>query len=170
MENLDRILMLLRMLVACCWRQVSTLQAGETFSDHPPRPGHNNMDDGEPGPRQGWQVVSSMSLEEQFVSSSLWPRLTLQSRALFRSQGGPFASLPFTSFPGAASGSLFPPLYVPAGVACHSTLVAATAQRAAQLGFWDVGVSRWRVQAHASVVRGQSVGDAGHGFGPSGRT
>ena len=32
MENLDRILMQLRMLVTCCWRQVSTLQAGETSS------------------------------------------------------------------------------------------------------------------------------------------
>ena len=66
---------------------------------HPPRPGQNNMDDGEPGSWLGWQVVSSMSLEERFVSTSLWPRLTLQSRALFRSQGGPMASVPFTSFP-----------------------------------------------------------------------
>ena len=32
MKNLDRVLMQLRMLVACCWRQVSTLQAGETSS------------------------------------------------------------------------------------------------------------------------------------------
>ena len=57
------------------------------------------MDDGEPGSRLGWQAVSSMSLEERFVSTSFWPRLTLQSRALFRSQGGPMASMPFTSFP-----------------------------------------------------------------------
>ena len=93
-------------LVAAADARRALLEAGfhapgwrDFVSDHPPRPGHNNMDDGEPGPRQGWQVVSSMSLEEQFVSSSLWPRLTLQSRALFRSQGGPMASLPFTSFP-----------------------------------------------------------------------
>ena len=65
-------------------------------SDHPPRPGQNNMDDGELGSRFGWQAVSSMSLEERFVSTSLWPRFTLQSRALFRSQGGPMASVPFT--------------------------------------------------------------------------
>ena len=38
----------------------------------------------------------------------------------------------------AAFDSLFPPLRVPAGVACHSTLVATTAQR--WQGFWTSGV------------------------------
>ena len=73
--------------------QLETLDTGwrEFVSDHPPRPGHNNVDDGEPESRRGWQVVSSMCLEERFVSLKLWPRLTLQSRALFRSQGGPLA-------------------------------------------------------------------------------
>ena len=33
------------------------------------------------------------------MSDSLWPRLTPQRRALFRSQGGPMASVPYTSFP-----------------------------------------------------------------------
>ena len=40
-----------------------------------------------------------MALEERSVGTSLWPRLTHQSRALFRSQGGPLGSVPFTSFP-----------------------------------------------------------------------
>ena len=49
-------------------------------SDHPPRPGHNNMDDGEPGSRQGWQVVSSMSFggtvcELEFVAAPHAPVL-----------------------------------------------------------------------------------------------
>ena len=40
-----------------------------------------------------------MLLEERFVSDSLWPRLTPQRKALFRSQGGPMASVPYTCFP-----------------------------------------------------------------------
>ena len=63
--------------------------------DHSPRPGRCNLDDAEPGSRHGWQQVSSMTLEECFVRNYLWPRL----RALFRSQGGPLASVPCTCFP-----------------------------------------------------------------------
>ena len=138
-------------LVAAADARRTLLEAGfhvpswrDFVSDHPPRPGHNNMDDGEPGPRQGWQVVSSMSLEEQFVSSSLWPRLTLQSRVLFRSQGGPMAR-PITA------GSI------------HSRSVCffcaclpvwpATRFSCPWRGFWDVGGSRWRVQPHGFAVR-----------------
>ena len=33
------------------------------------------------------------------MSDSLWPRLTPQRKALFRSQGGPMASVPYTCFP-----------------------------------------------------------------------
>ena len=58
-----------------------------------------NFDDVEPGTRPGWQQVSSMLLEERFVSDSLWPRLTPQRRALFRSQRGPMASVPYSCFP-----------------------------------------------------------------------
>ena len=57
------------------------------------RPRGGNFDDVEPGTRPGWQQVSSMLLEERFVSNSLWPRLTPQRKALFRSQGGPMASV-----------------------------------------------------------------------------
>ena len=119
-----------------------------------------------------WQVVSSMSLEEWFVSTSLLPRLTLQSRTLFRSQGGPLASVPFTSFPvppqpvrfsdipcASSTPPLAPSPLVPAGVACHSTLVATTAQRALWWGFWDVGGSQWKVRPHLFVAR-----DGPHGF------
>ena len=67
--------------------------------DHLPRPGRGNLDDAEPGSRLGWQQVSSMTLEECYVRNGLWPRLSPQSRALFRSQGGPLVSVPYTCFP-----------------------------------------------------------------------
>ena len=161
-------------LVAAADARRALLEAGfhapswrDFVSDHPPRPGHNTMDDGEPGPRQGWQVVSSMSLEEQFVSSSCGrasrssPVPCSGPRRQWRVCLSPVSLSPITAgsihsrsvcFFCAASGSLFPPLCAPAGVACHSTLVATTAQRAPWWGSWDVGVSR-RVQPHGFAVR-----------------
>ena len=88
--------------------------------DHP---SPHALDDAEPGSRLGWQQVSS---------NGLWPRLSPQSTALFRSQGRPSASVPYTCFPiaphwstlsrfvsccCAASGCLFPPPLATAGVA-----------------------------------------------------
>ena len=67
--------------------------------NNPARPRGGNFDDVEPGTRPGWQQESSLLLEERFVSDSLWPRLTPQRKALFRSQGGPMASVPYTCFP-----------------------------------------------------------------------
>ena len=120
------------------------------------------MEDGEPGSRLGWQVVSSMSLEEPFVSTSLWPRLTLH-RALVPFRGRPHGECALhhqsattadstlsrsACFFYAAFGSLSLSLRVLAGVACHSTLVATTAQCAQWQWFWDAGVSQWKVRPH----------------------
>ena len=73
------------------------------------------------------------------MSTSLWPRLSFQSRAQFRSEGGTMASVSFTSFPISHHCKfdsqpfrvlflrrfwfLLLPLRVLAGVACHSTPV-----------------------------------------------
>ena len=72
---------------------------GDLTADNPPRPRRSNLDQVEPGTRPGWQKESSLTLEERLVSDSLWPRLTPQRRALFRSQGGPMTSVPYTCFP-----------------------------------------------------------------------
>ena len=90
------------------------------------------MDDGEPGPRQGWQVVSSMSFggtvcELEFVAAPHAP-----VRCFVPVPGGPIGEFAFHQLPCRPSaGSIlsrsvcfFPQLCVPAGVACHSTLVA----------------------------------------------
>ena len=61
--------------------------------NNPARPRGGNFDDVEPA-RPGWQQESSLLLEER-----LWPRLTPQRKVLFRSQGGPMASVPCTCFP-----------------------------------------------------------------------
>ena len=101
------------------------------------------MDDGEPGSRHGWQVVSMMSLEERFVSTNFGhasrsnPAPCSVRReapwASWRVSPSPVSQSPSTAcstlsrsacFFYAASGSLFLPLRVPAGVACHSTPVA----------------------------------------------
>ena len=52
--------------------------------------------------RHGWQFGASQEVDDYFLSGDLWPRLSLPSRALLRSQGGPLAGLPFTCFPIAA--------------------------------------------------------------------
>ena len=56
----------------------------------------------EPGvPRHGWQCKAMRPVNERFLEGVVQPRLLGASRALLRSQSGPFASLPFTSFPSA---------------------------------------------------------------------
>ena len=52
-------------------------------------------------PRHGWQCKAMRPVNERFLEGVVQPRLLDASRALLRSQSGPFASLPFTSFPSA---------------------------------------------------------------------
>ena len=55
---------------------------------------------GEPGvPRHGWQRKAMRPVNERFIEGVVVLRLLGASRALLRSQSGPFSSLPFTSFP-----------------------------------------------------------------------
>ena len=49
-------------------------------------------------PHEGWQRDASSFLEQLFLDSVL-PRVSLDQRALLRSQGGPLAALPFTAMP-----------------------------------------------------------------------
>ena len=63
--------------------------------------GAHELDDAEPGVRRhGWRAAQKV--DDCFLSGALWPGLSLPSRALLRSQGGPLAGLPFTCFPTAA--------------------------------------------------------------------
>ena len=56
----------------------------------------------EPGvPRHGWQCKAMRPVNERFLEGVVQPRLLDASRALLHKQRGPFASLPFTSFPSA---------------------------------------------------------------------
>ena len=68
------------------------------FVSDPPRLGHNNIDDGEPGTRRGWQVVSLMSLEERFVSNFV-ATPHAPARALFLGGASECALHQFPSLP-----------------------------------------------------------------------
>ena len=73
-------------------------------------PRQHGLDDAEPGvKRHGWQFGASQKVDDCFLSGALWPGLSLPSRALLRSQGGPLAGLPFTCFPGTSPPSLEAP-------------------------------------------------------------
>ena len=50
-------------------------------------------------------------MEDCFVSGALWPRFPLASRALFRSQGGPLAGLPFSCVPTARHSRFDPTIF-----------------------------------------------------------
>ena len=64
------------------------------------QPRQNELDDAEPGiKKHGWQFGATQKVEDCFLSGAMWPRLSLPSRALLRSQGGPLAGLPFTCVP-----------------------------------------------------------------------
>ena len=79
---------------ALCWRPVSMSQVGL-------RPDAEDSVS-EPGvPRHGWQCKAMRPVNERFLEGVVQPRFLDASRALLRSQSGPFASLPFTSFPSA---------------------------------------------------------------------
>ena len=50
-------------------------------------------------PRHGWQKVASAKVHKQHREEVVWPLLSSSQRASVRSQSGPLASVPFTSFP-----------------------------------------------------------------------
>ena len=56
--------------------------------------------DREPGvPRHGWQRTATVPIHSLQVEGSVRPRLSPPEQAMFRSQGGPLSSVPFTCFP-----------------------------------------------------------------------
>ena len=59
------------------------------------------VEDGPGVPRQGWQRQATRPADEGFLEGVVRPRLLGTQQALLRSQSGPFASLPFSSFPSA---------------------------------------------------------------------
>ena len=59
------------------------------------------IEDGPGLPRHGWQCKATRPVDEGFLEGVVRPRLLGAQQALLRSQSGPFASLPFTSFPSA---------------------------------------------------------------------
>ena len=65
------------------------------------RPEHLVLEvDREPGvPRYGWQRTATVPIHGRQIEDSIRPRLSLSEQALFRSQGGPLSSVPFTCFP-----------------------------------------------------------------------
>ena len=139
---------------------------------HFPRPGQNDMDDGERGSRFGWQVGSSMCLEHQFVAT--FHGLVFAGRPRSECSFHQFPNfspqpIRLSAVPRASSTPLFGSflLRVLVCMACHSILVATTAQRVLWQGFWDVGVSQWEVRPHGFVARqGARVGErlrVGHG-------
>ena len=140
-----------------CWRLVSALQVGEIFvSDHPPRPGQNNMDDGEPGSRSWvagclFDVFGGTVREHKFVATPHAPVPRLVSFpgrphgecALHQLANLP--SLPFrlSAVPRASS---TPPL-APSSLHCAylpvwpATRLLCPPPRSvlSGMGFWDVG-------------------------------
>ena len=144
---------------------VFTLQGWRDFvSDHPPRPGHNNMD-GEPGSRRGWQVVSldvsgGSVREHKFVATPHapvprpvpFPRRPVGKCALYQlPKSPPQPGLTLSRSECSLQRRLWLSLHSTARA--HSTLVATTVQRALWRGFWDVGGSQWKVRPHGFVAR-----------------
>ena len=115
----------------------------------------------EPGvPRHGWQCKAMRPVNERFLEGVVQPRLLDASRALLRSQSGPFASLPFTSFPFARYARFDPQpfrvlllrrLWFPLPLSSPSCRCGRPldsqwpppAQRAPWEGCWVQGVSHW---------------------------
>ena len=62
-------------------------------------------------PPFGWQYLASAHVETTFVRGAMWPDLSPPDRALFRSQGGPFAGIPFTCFPTVVEARLEPQVF-----------------------------------------------------------
>ena len=56
--------------------------------------------DMEPGiPRHGWQRAATVPVHGLLIEGTVRPRLSATEKALFRSQGGPLAGIPFLCFP-----------------------------------------------------------------------
>ena len=56
--------------------------------------------DFDPGlPHHGWQRIATIPVHGELVEGCVRPRLSQSEQALFRSQGGPLSSVPFTCFP-----------------------------------------------------------------------
>ena len=56
--------------------------------------------DMEPGiPRHGWQRAATVPVHGFLIEGTVRPRLSATEKALFRSQGGPLAGIPFLCFP-----------------------------------------------------------------------
>ena len=61
---------------------------------------HGFPDPDDVGPRHcGWQRVATQDANGFFWTTAVWPRLSDNSRASLRSQGGPLAGLPFSCCP-----------------------------------------------------------------------
>ena len=124
------------------------------------QPRQNEMDDGELGVKKhGWQFGATQKVEDCFLSGATWPRLSMPSRALLRSQGGPMAwhsrfdAQPFQIL-------LLRRLWLqllssvrnsPCGLSLdsrgHHRAACTTAVS------WVGGVLLWRARRHASVER-----------------
>ena len=50
-------------------------------------------------PRHGWQRTATGPSHGRQIEDRVRPRVSLSPQALFRSQGGPLSSVPFTCFP-----------------------------------------------------------------------
>ena len=134
---------------------------------HPPS---QEWDQQEPACFQrGWQHEASSRVERHHREVNVFPRLPESGRALVRSQAGPLGGLALAACPtcritiwiltcsecccSVVSNCLFLLPCVPAGVAISSMLMAITAQRALELGYWPEGDFRWRVSRRGSVGR-----------------
>ena len=110
-------------------------------------------------PRFGRQQEAAIAVHHTFLERELRPLLGETEEALPRSQGGPLASVPFTSLPTMRETSCDPQpfrllllrrLRLPlplsgAGVAVHSTALATTNQRARGRESWGTEAIPWRL-------------------------
>ena len=64
------------------------------------RPGARRLKDREPNePHHGWQKVASTRVNTHHREEVVWPLLSPSEQASVRSQSGPMASVPYTTFP-----------------------------------------------------------------------
>ena len=92
----------------------------------------------------GWQFFASRAVEEQFVASTVTPRLTPTEQAEMTCSDSLLTSSACCSCAACSSPSPCP--LAPAGVAVHSTSLATTVQHARGQGFWVPVGFRWRLQ------------------------
>ena len=60
-------------------------------------------------PKVGWQQKATRQSEHKFIRDKVWPGLDDSHRALFRSQHGPLASVPFIALPTTRATRIDPP-------------------------------------------------------------